>query len=74
MGIAFFSKSDWVMNWWQQILPAKGDGDQALISYQNKTRSIPTQGGADAERHMLLRPRLSRIYFLRSFFLTTRSK
>ncbi|GAB7127203.1 NAD(P)/FAD-dependent oxidoreductase [Silvimonas sp. JCM 19000] len=67
-GHRFFSKSDWVMNWWQQILPAKGDGDQALISYQNKTRSIPTQGGADAERHMLLRPRLSRIYFLRSFF------
>ena len=67
-GHRFFSKSDWVMNWWQQILPAKGNGDDAVISYQNKTRSITTQGGADDERHMLLRPRLSRIYFLRSFF------
>ena len=67
-GHRFFSKSDWVMNWWQQILPAKGNGDEAVISYQNKSRSIATQGGGNDERHMLLRPRLSRIYFLRSFF------
>ncbi|MBB5192359.1 protoporphyrinogen oxidase [Silvimonas terrae] len=67
-GHRFFSKSDWVMNWWQQILPARGDGGDAVISYQNKQRSIDTQDSTDDDRHMLLRPRLSRIYFLRSFF------
>lgn len=67
-GHRFFSKSDWVMNWWQQILPAKGSGEEAVIAYQNKTRSVETQDTPDDDRHMLLRPRLSRIYFLRSFF------
>src|SRR5271154_2148656 len=43
-GHRFFSKSDWVMRWWQDILPvAEGQADahKALrISYQQKTRDL----------------------------------
>src|SRR5882757_5731781 len=43
-GHRFFSKSDWVMRWWQEILPvAQGqvDADKALrISYQQESRDL----------------------------------
>lgn len=72
-GHRFFSKSDWVMNWWREILPVASQNDGARtahVTYQNKTREIalgpPADG--DAERVMLLRGRLSRIYYLRRFF------
>ena len=41
-GHRFFSKSDWVMNWWQDILPVQGadEEDAVEIAYQNKRRSI----------------------------------
>lgn len=56
-GHRFFSKSDWVMQWWQQILPLDQDaGDSAAA------------GRKGAEKRMLVRSRLSRIYFLRRFF------
>lgn len=60
-GHRFFSKSDWVMDWWREVLPVvtrpdtKGPDD--LVGY------VPPE-----ERVMLVRPRLSRIYFLRKFF------
>jgi protoporphyrinogen oxidase len=70
-GHRFFSKSDWVMNWWKNILPVQADQAATLqIAYQNKTRDIeigPTEV-ADPTRVFLLRGRLSRIYFLRRFF------
>lgn len=50
-GHRFFSKSDWVMNWWQSILPVTDEG-----------------GVADGNKVMLIRNRLSRIYFLRKYF------
>ena len=41
-GHRFFSKSDWVMRWWQDILPVaqgQSDTDQALrINYQQQAR------------------------------------
>ncbi len=71
-GHRFFSKSDRVMNWWLNILPAQETGnEQFTISYQNKSRQVApgdsvTPGNAD--KVMLVRERLSRIYFLRKFF------
>jgi protoporphyrinogen oxidase len=75
-GHRFFSKSDRVMAWWQDILPLQGadDGEDGAveITYQRKNRSItlPKNGPhPDAtDNVMLIRRRLSRIYFLRKFF------
>jgi protoporphyrinogen oxidase len=70
-GHRFFSKSSRVMDWWQNIMPLqeKPAYDDALLN-----RKLPLSAkniGADPEktdRVMLLRNRLSRIFFLRSFF------
>ncbi|MBI1283646.1 MAG: NAD(P)-binding protein [Thiobacillus sp.] len=70
-GHRFFSKSDWVMNWWKEILPVSVDNaDTVRITYQNKSREIDVapMAGGDPDRAMLLRGRLSRIYYLRRFF------
>ncbi|HEX5865899.1 MAG TPA: NAD(P)-binding protein, partial [Casimicrobiaceae bacterium] len=72
-GHRFFSKSDWVMDWWQQILPLEAGADSnAVISYRKRHRTIAASpgmmAGADGDKVMLLRSRLSRIYFLRKFF------
>ena len=68
-GHRFFSKADRVMNWWTELMPVSGaDGDHT-IQYQNKQRSVASAGtAADSDLVMLVRPRKSRIYFLRSFF------
>ncbi|MEP7205990.1 MAG: NAD(P)/FAD-dependent oxidoreductase [Casimicrobiaceae bacterium] len=71
-GHRFFSKSDWVMDWWQEILPREASADGELITYQTHTRALPDTPAArlapGGDKVMLLRPRLSRIYFLRRFF------
>ena len=82
-GHRFFSKSDWVMRWWQEILPiaAADPGAAALrLHYQGQSRDwVPEQGiasaaganaamGANADAVMLVRQRLSRIYYRRRFF------
>jgi protoporphyrinogen oxidase len=71
-GHRFFSKSDWVMDWWQEILPLEAGADRsAIISYRNRHRAIGAGDpatAADSDKVMLLRRRLSRIYFLRQFF------
>jgi protoporphyrinogen oxidase len=73
-GHRFFSKSDWVMRWWQEILPvAEGQpgADQALrISYQGQTRDVMPDrfAEASADAVMLVRQRLSRIFYRRRFF------
>ncbi len=70
-GHRFFSKSDWVMDWWQQILPLEAGADpNAVISYRNRHRPVSASAAAGPgdEKVMLLRRRLSRIYFLRQFF------
>ena len=69
-GHRFFSKSDWVMNWWREILPTAEGAEGKEISYQGKHRKIGAGETAqrDVERVMLVRDRLSRIYFLRKYF------
>lgn len=72
-GHRFFSKSDRVMDWWQRMLPLQAlPNGQATVAYQNRTREVAAATvGPDPEtedRVMLVRPRTSRIYFLRSFF------
>ena len=72
-GHRFFSKSDWVMRWWQQILPVAGEPDAAgavRIAYQQQSREFVPAVTADAaaDAVMLVRQRLSRIFYRRRFF------
>ena len=73
-GHRFFSKSDWVMNWWQEILPVgldQSDPGQALrISYQRSVREFAPTAAAPAsdDAVMLVRQRLSRIFYRRRYF------
>ena len=73
-GHRFFSKSDWVMNWWQSILPVADDtdlnGSPLRLAYQGKSRTLSLNGGCDPNNNkvMLVRSRLSRIYYRRKFF------
>jgi protoporphyrinogen oxidase len=79
-GHRFFSKSDWVMNWWLDILPIAGDdephslkmdGKSAMLAYQGRRRTLPVPGSSlssDPNQVMLLRDRLSRILFSGKFF------
>ena len=53
-GHRFFSKSDRVLQWWQDILPVETPADAS--------------GHHDPDAVLLLRKRQSRIYFLRKFF------
>ena len=71
-GHRFFSKSDWVMRWWQDILPvAAADSDDPLrIAYQGSSRDVTPAAvaPASADAVMLVRQRLSRIFYRRRFF------
>lgn len=52
-GHRYFSKSDTVMNWWKELMPVE---DRAVHSAEKE------------DNIMMVRDRLSRIYFLRKFF------
>jgi protoporphyrinogen oxidase len=75
-GHRFFSKSDWVMDWWTRMLPLAASpgldaGDRALvIAYQGRQRELGTAATASESdaRVMLVRRRVSRIYFDGKFF------
>jgi protoporphyrinogen oxidase len=72
-GHRFFSKSDRVMNWWMDLMPPEASADtQHALRHQNKQRNLKTnRSGLTPETTdlvMLVRPRKSRIYFLRRFF------
>ncbi len=83
-GHRFFSKSDRVMEWWLEQMPIEVGTDGATtISYRNQRRTVedtvsragastdasdPGEGGAEKDLVMLVRPRKSRIYYLRRFF------
>lgn len=75
-GHRFFSKSDVVMKWWQNILPIQGAVSKDTLStdiyYQRKKTTVTfSTNGPDPEKTdhvMLIRKRLSRIFFLRNFF------
>ena len=62
-GHRFFSKSDWVMQWWQEILPIESEEEAESL----RAGGYPPPQGTP-EKRMLIRSRLSRIYFLRKFF------
>lgn len=68
-GHRFFSKSDWVMRWWQALLPLQGPTDEPVtVHYHGKQQTVMPSRSEDGMACLLLRPRLSRIYFLRRFF------
>ena len=72
-GHRFFSKSDWVMRWWQDILPvAEGQASPTAISinYQGEEHSLiaDSLGSPSSDAVMLVRQRLSRIFYGRRFF------
>ena len=70
-GHRFFSKSDRVMEWWKKILPLQGAPakDDLILK-----RNLPLSNNPNApdpekdDRVMLVRGRISRIYFLKKFF------
>ncbi len=69
-GHRFFSKDNRVMQWWEDILPEQGAPayDDVVLKKQN----VPVkQGGPDPEKCddvMLMRKRISRIYYKKKFF------
>lgn len=73
-GHRFFSKSDWVMDWWSRLLPVEADAAERPVhlQYQGQSREgLPAgsaQAPASADDVMLVRSRLSRIYYNRQFF------
>ena len=68
-GHRFFSKDQDVMNFWEEVMPLQGKP-----SYDDKKlhREKPLkEGGPDPEKEdrvMLIRHRVSRIYYLKKFF------
>src|SRR3954468_8035129 len=55
-GHRFFSKSDRVMNWWQNIMPPQQEaGSSFTINYQNKSREVsPGAVPTDPDKVMLV--------------------
>jgi protoporphyrinogen oxidase len=76
-GHRFFSKSDRVMDWWTSLLPVEQttEANQRLV-YQNRERALSAtlaQNGPPPDPEfsdlvMLVRPRKSRIFYLRKLF------
>ena len=75
-GHRFFSKSSWVMDWWRQMMPIARPGDAAdaesfRLAYQGASSLLGAQGITASESDedvLLIRSRLSRIYFGGQFF------
>jgi protoporphyrinogen oxidase len=73
-GHRFFSKSDWVMRWWQEILPVAQndtwDSGNLRINYQGQSRAFTPEAvfPSSTDAVMLVRQRLSRIFYRRRFF------
>ncbi|MBR7085084.1 MAG: NAD(P)/FAD-dependent oxidoreductase [Oscillospiraceae bacterium] len=68
-GHRFFSKNQEVMNWWKKMMPFQGEPSFDDIQLNRKKNLIPD--GADPEetdRVMLIRNRVSRIYYKKKFF------
>ena len=73
-GHRFFSKSNWVMDWWLKFMPldkeSSPDVSQAILKYQGQSRSVPSDDvdNGSQKGDFLLRNRLSRIFFNKTFF------
>lgn len=69
-GHRFFSKNDEVMSWWGNVMPMQGSRSKDDILLNDNLKPV-AEGGPDpqvADRVMLYRNRVSRIFFLRKFF------
>lgn len=68
-GHRFFSKSDTVMDWWAQRMPLQGAPslDDRLLG-KDKPWAAQGPDPQQADRVMLIRERISRIFYLRKFF------
>ncbi len=68
-GHRFFSKSSVVMDWWNEVMPLQGSPsfDDIML---HKQKELAAQGPdpEKEDRVMLVRERVSRIFFLRKFF------
>lgn len=68
-GHRFFSKSDWVMDWWQSILPVQAGTEPQSLTYHGRSHAfVPAGESTDPDNVMMVRSRLSRIYYRRKFF------
>jgi protoporphyrinogen oxidase len=71
-GHRFFSKSDWVMRWWQELLPVESDHrkEPIRIHYQRQAAELVPSASkpSSPDAVMLVRQRLSRILYRRKLF------
>jgi protoporphyrinogen oxidase len=71
-GHRFFSKSDWVMDWWLSILPIENrnsSSDLIELKYQGKSHNLHLKNEIkDSDAVMMIRNRKSRIFFNGEFF------
>jgi len=68
-GHRFFSKNEEVMQWWKEMMPMQGSPAMDDILLEKDKPLSP--GGPDPEKEdrvMLVRERVSRIFFLQTFF------
>ena len=69
-GHRFFSKDERIMMWWKQMLPMQGERskDDILLGLDDKPLTPNGPNPEKEDRVMLIRHRVSRIFFLRKFF------
>lgn len=69
-GHRFFSKSDRIMSWWLNIMPLQKSPskDELILNELSQTEAGQQPDPEQSDVVMLLRRRLSRIYYLRNFF------
>jgi protoporphyrinogen oxidase len=70
-GHRFFSKSDRIMQWWQNILPLQGSYSKDDLMLGRNFQLSSKLNAPDPEKTdkaMLIRSRLSRIFYLRKFY------
>lgn len=68
-GHRFFSKDERVMDWWEKLFPLQGEPsfDDRLLE-RDKKLALDGPDPDTADQVMLLRQRISRIYFKKKFF------
>ena len=68
-GHRFFSKNQDIMNYWKELMPVQGE-DSFDDKELGRNKAL-VEGGPDPEKEdnvMLVRTRISRIYFIKKFF------
>lgn len=69
-GHRFFSKNQTVMDWWVNMMPVQGSKsrDEILLDKENEDLNPAGKDPEQEDRVMLVRQRVSRIFYLRKFF------